>query len=61
MRKSTRPVLKNFSGSTLPVSADPLSPGGTWRWPSLTLSGYAFPWDRAFEISMQIAVGTFRS
>ena len=61
MRESTRPVLKNFSGSTLPVSADPLSPGGTWRWPSLTLSGYAFPWDRAFEISMQIAVGTFRS
>ena len=53
MQTSTRAVLKNFSHSNMIVSLSPLAEAGCGE---LSLSGYSFPWARAFEIRMKINV-----
>lgn len=60
MEKSTRKVLKNLEHSNLIVFLDQ-SPQ-TWgeiSWGKVELENYRFPWDRAFEIGMDIRLGIF--
>ena len=51
MAASAAPVLENFSGGKILVS---LSPWVEADCGTLTLSNYRFPWNRVFEISMDI-------
>ena len=55
MAKSTKPLLKNLSGSHLLVGLD----GGEESlagWGDASLSNWRFPWSRAFEVRMDIQV-----
>lgn len=56
MEASTRKALKNLEKSRFLAS---LAPYGELGWGKVTLSGYRFPWDRAFEISMDITLAPF--
>jgi len=58
MAESTGAVLKNFSHSNLIVSLPEYQTqsGGTVGWGALTLSGWSFPWSRAFEVRMDIGL-----
>ena len=60
MEKSTRKVLKNLERSNLIVFLD--QNPQTWgeiSWGKVELENYRFPWDRAFEIGMDIRLGIF--
>ena len=60
MAKSTRDVLKNLSRSNLLVSLDQRDQeAGTHLagWGTLSLSNWSFPWQRVFEVRMDILAG----
>ena len=60
MEKSARKVLKNLEHSKLIVSLN-RSAGNCAevKWVKIELENYRFPWDRAFEIGMDIRLGEF--
>ena len=57
MEKETAPVIRNLENSRFLSSLDPLEER---RWGGVALENYRFPWDRAFEIGMDIRLGEFR-
>jgi len=57
MEKETASVIKNLERSRLITS---LEPYGEKHWGGIALENYRFPWDRAFEIGMDIRLGEFR-
>lgn len=54
MEAAAADVVKNLERSNLLVSLD----GTLAGWGEITLSNYRFPWDRAFEISMDLQIGS---
>jgi len=56
MAADTEDVLKNFSESNFISSLDPYRETGLG---GLTLSDYQFPWQRVFEVRMEISVNDF--
>ena len=64
MDEATADVIKNLERSNFLTSLAPsvLSSQTAWTergWGGLALKNYRFPWDRAFEISMDIQLGAF--
>lgn len=57
MEKETAAVIRNLEQSRFLSSLDPLEER---RWGGIALENYRFPWDRAFEIGMDIRLGEFR-
>lgn len=57
MEKETAPVIRNLERSRFLSSLNPLEER---RWGGIALENYRFPWDRAFEIGMDIRLGEFR-
>lgn len=59
MEKETAPVIRNLERSAF-LSSDSYN-GETKerRWGGVALENYRFPWDRAFEIGMDIRLGEF--
>lgn len=58
MDKATAPVLKNLERSSLLIGLKPHVDTVTAHWGKIGLSNYHFPWNRAFEIDMDISVDT---
>ncbi len=59
MEAETAPVIENLEHSNF-ISADSSRQSyAELGWGSITLGNYRFPWDRAFEISMDIQLGDF--
>ena len=56
MDKATAPVLKNLERSSLLIGLKPHVDTVTAHWGKVCLSNYRFPWNRAFEIDMDISV-----
>ena len=56
MAPATEAVVKNLERSNFISSLEPYEERG---WGSVTLSNYRFPWDRAFEIGMDMDIGDF--
>ena len=56
MDKATAPVLKNLERSSLLIGLKPHVDTVTAHWGKIGLSNYRFPWNRAFEIDMDISV-----
>lgn len=56
MDKATAPVLKNLERSSLLIGLKPHVDTVTAHWGEVGLSNYRFPWNRAFEIDMDISV-----
>ena len=56
MTAAVKPLLDNFAHSNLITALNPYEEAG---WGGIALSNYRFPWDRAFEIAMDIQVGEF--
>ena len=56
MEKSAKALLKNLSASHLLVGLDG-SADSAAGWGNITLSNWRFPWNRAFEVRMDIGVG----
>ena len=56
MNNATRPLIENFEHSSM-ISG--LEPYALRSWGGVGLGKYGFPWDRAFEISMEISLGEF--
>ena len=60
MEAAARSVVKNLERSNCIVSLDRSAEnGGLAGWGGVELSNYRFPWDRAFEIGMDIRLGEF--
>lgn len=59
MEKSTKEVLKNFSHSNLIASLQEYETGsgGLAGWGEITLSNWRFPWQRVFEVRMDMKIG----
>lgn len=55
MAKSAKPLLKNLSGSHLLIGLDG-SEESLAGWGDVTLTNWRFPWNRAFEVRMDIQV-----
>lgn len=59
MDKETAPVIRNLERSSF-LSSDPYDGEPEERhWGGVALENYRFPWDRAFEIGMDIRLGEF--
>ena len=56
MAKSTADVVRNLERSNFISSLEPYEERG---WGGIALENYRFPWDRAFEIGMDIRLGDF--
>lgn len=56
MEQATEAVVKNLERSNFISSLAPYEERG---WGNVALSNYRFPWDRAFEIGMDIDLGDF--
>lgn len=56
MAQATEAVVKNLERSNFISSLESYEERG---WGSVTLSNYRFPWDRAFEIGMDMDIGDF--
>ncbi len=56
MEAATAPVIENLERSNFISS---LAPYGEQGWGGVELGDYRFPWDRAFEIGMEIYLGEF--
>lgn len=56
MNAAAKDVIRNLERSNLITSLDPHEELG---WGVIELTGYRFPWDRAFEIGMDIQLGEF--
>ena len=61
MEECTKPVIRNLESSNMAVVPDPAPTGDRIGWGSVLLGNYRFPWDRAFEIGMDIELGAFTS
>lgn len=57
MEQETAAAVKNLERSRLITSLEPYGEKG---WGGVALENYRFPWDRAFEIGMDIRLGEFR-
>ena len=57
MKKETSAAIKNLERSRLITSLEPYAEK---NWGGIALENYRFPWDRAFEIGMDIRLGEFR-
>ena len=58
MEQETAPVIRNLERSSFLSSYD--GEAKERRWGGVALGNYRFPWDRAFEIGMDIRLGEFR-
>lgn len=56
MAKQTAAVIRNLEKSSLITSLEPYAEK---NWGGIALESYRFPWDRAFEIGMDIRLGEF--
>ncbi len=56
MKKETSAAIKNLERSRLITSLEPYAEK---NWGGIALENYRFPWDRAFEIGMDIRLGVF--
>jgi len=56
MAAASAEVVRNLERSNFISSLEPYEESG---WGGIQLGGYRFPWDRAFEIGMDIRLGTF--
>ena len=56
MAKSAKALLKNLSASHLLVGLNGTADSAA-GWGDITLSNWRFPWNRAFEVRMDISVG----
>ena len=56
MEAAAAPVIANLERSNFIASLDPYEERG---WGGVELTNYRFPWDRAFEIGMDIRLGEF--
>lgn len=56
MEKAAADVVKNLERSNFISSLEPYAERG---WGGIALEDYCFPWDRAFEIGMEIRLGEF--
>lgn len=59
MEKETAPVIRNLERSAFLSSAPYDGETEERRWGGVALENYRFPWDRAFEIGMDIRLGAF--
>ncbi len=59
MERETAPVIRNLERSSFLSSAPYNGEAGERRWGGIALENYRFPWDRAFEIGMDIRLGVF--
>ncbi len=57
MKKETSSAIKNLERSRLIMSLEPYAEK---NWGGIALENYRFPWDRAFEIGMDIRLGEFQ-
>lgn len=61
MTDSTKAVLKNLSGSNLIVSLEQYEASsgaeGLMGWGGISLSSWRFPWQRVFEVRMDLSLG----
>ncbi len=57
MKKETSAAIKNLERSRLITSLEPYAEK---NWGGVALENYRFPWDRAFEIGMDIRLGEFQ-
>ncbi len=57
MKKETSSAIKNLERSRLITSLEPYAEK---NWGGIALENYRFPWDRAFEIGMDIRLGEFQ-
>ena len=57
MKKETSAAIKNLERSRLIMSLEPYAEK---NWGGIALENYRFPWDRAFEIGMDIRLGEFQ-
>lgn len=58
MERETAPVIRNLERSSFLSSLE--EEPEERRWGGVALENYRFPWDRAFEIGMDIRLGEFR-
>ncbi|SFP18325.1 Protein of unknown function [Oscillibacter sp. PC13] len=59
MEKSTEAVIKNLERSNFVSALPTRQPYAERGWCDIWLDEYSFPWNRAFEISMEIHLGPF--
>ena len=59
MEKETAPVIRNLERSSFLSSISPDGEIDERHWGGIALENYRFPWDRAFEIGMDIRLGEF--
>ncbi len=59
MEKETAPVIRNLERSSFLSSAPYNGETEERHWGGVALENYRFPWDRAFEIGMDIRLGAF--
>ncbi|MEY8385846.1 DUF4127 family protein [Oscillospiraceae bacterium 38-13] len=59
MERETTGVIRNLERSRFLSALGPEGPEEK-RWGGIALENYRFPWDRAFEIGMDIRLGEFR-
>ena len=60
MEKSSKPMLKNLSASNFITDLetyDPSTLSGMAGWGSITMENWRFPWQRVFEVRMDISAG----
>ena len=58
METATAPVLKNLEHSNLLTGLDASGAASLAGWGTVTLSNYRFPWERAFEIDMDMDISS---
>ena len=56
MNAAVVPVIENLERSNMIASLEEYTERG---WGGVETAGYYFPWDRAFEIEMEIRLGDF--
>ena len=59
MEDATADVIENLEHSNFITALPSDQEYAQQGWGTVTLSNYRFPWDRAFEISMDITLGAF--
>ena len=59
MEDATADVIENLEHSNFITALPSAQEYAQQGWGTVTLSNYRFPWDRAFEISMDITLGPF--
>ena len=59
MAGAVAPVIENLERSNFISSLSATREYAERGWGGVELTGYGFPWDRAFEISMEIRLGAF--